>query len=292
MPRYDEYGIEIMREHNDYAAGPWNDKKFQIPRGVLLASGLANLVALALLALWVFGPSGTATETETASQKAITDASELPAPDQEQTTAAGGDTAGAPPASAPTASTFTVPVTPDNPEGAAHYAVFTGGKVYLRGVYPSREVADQAVVAAIAVLGPDNVVDEMQIDPAAPLDADYFPVYIQDYVLFEFASADLAPDFLPILDLALIFLGQNPQATITVVARTDAVGSPEFNLDLSSQRAQAVIDYWLSHGVSPEQVVADPRGEDGATDGADAQAAAFDRRVELVVAGLLSGSAQ
>jgi outer membrane protein OmpA-like peptidoglycan-associated protein len=256
-----------------------------------VASALTNLVVLAVLAVWWLGRSG---EDETGAGADSNQQVVTPSDEAAGSTADGGS-AEAPEPSGPgtsapaTTVAFTMPVTPDNPEGAPQYAVFTGGTVYLRGFYPSREIADHALTAAIAVIGQGFVVDEMQIDPAAPVDANYFPVYIQDYVLFEFGSADLAPDFIPILDLALIFLSQNPQATLTVVARTDAVGTPEFNVELSRQRAQAVIDYWLGNGISPNQVIADPRGEEGATPEADEQTAAFDRRVEMIVSGLLSG---
>jgi outer membrane protein OmpA-like peptidoglycan-associated protein len=112
-------------------------------------------------------------------------------------------------------------------------------------------------------------------------------VYIADVVLFGFNSADLDPASYALLDTTPLFLQQNPNATITVIARTDAVGSEETNLEISARRAQAVIDYWVEQGVDPARLVADPRGEEGASGNEDDEVAAFDRRVELVLNNLL-----
>jgi outer membrane protein OmpA-like peptidoglycan-associated protein len=270
------------------AAAAGDERNGQRARAILLSSGVANLVVLALVGFWWFGSPG----DDGAATAAAPGQRTVSAPYRSPTSTAGAETAptGGESIPSPTRATtaFELPPTPDNPNGATRYAVFTAGKAYLRGFYPSQEIADYALATATAVLGAGNVVDEMQIDPAAPLDlTEDFPVYMQDYVLFEFGEAELAADFIPILDLALLFLQQNPDATITVVARTDAVGTPEYNLELSRRRADAVIGYWLSHGASEAQIVADPRGEEGASPEGEAGAAAFDRRVEMVVSGLL-----
>ena len=167
-------------------------------------------------------------------------------------------------------------------------AFFRGGKVYLTGAVPSEEIAELIVTRAAAVVGPDNVVNEYTIDPSVTINpGDSAPLYVEDVVLFEFNSIEVAEPFLPILDLGTLLLRQNPQASVTVVTRTDAVGSEEVNLEVARQRAQAVIDYWLAQGVDPDQVIADPRGEEGASDGDDAETAATQRRAEFIITGLL-----
>ena len=167
-------------------------------------------------------------------------------------------------------------------------AVFRDGKVYLTGAVPSEEVAQTIVAKAEAVVGPGNVINEYEIDPSSTIQpGDSAPLYVEDVVLFDFNSVEIAPPFLPILDLGTLLLSQNPQASVTVVTRTDAVGSEENNLEVARRRAQAVIDYWVSQGVDPDQIVADPRGEEGTSEEDDAETAARQRRAEFIITGLL-----
>ncbi len=167
-------------------------------------------------------------------------------------------------------------------------AVFRGGKVYLSGAVPSEEVGQFIQEKAAAVLGPDNVVNEYTIDPETVIDpGESTPLIVEDVVLFEFNSVEVAEPFFPILDLGTLLLRQNPQASVTVVTRADAVGSEEVNLEVARRRAQAVINYWLGQGVNADQILADPRGEEGASEDDDAETAARQRRAEFIITGLL-----
>jgi OOP family OmpA-OmpF porin len=248
---------------------------------ILAVSGVVNIAALIMVGYWLGSRSSTS-DGEASSDAAVTTAAEPTG--GSATDGSAVDTTAAP-TTGSTAALSVVP-TADNPEGAVRYAVYTGGQVFLRGFVPSREIGDEIVAKAGAVIGPENVIDEYQVDPRAAMDV-ALPVYIQDVVLFGFNSSELEPDFVPLLELAIIFLSQNPNATLTVVARTDAVGTQEANLELSQERAQAVIDYWLERGIDPAQIIADPRGEEVAVPEADEQAAALDRRAEFIVNGLL-----
>lgn len=167
-------------------------------------------------------------------------------------------------------------------------AVFRDGMVYLSGAVPSEEVGAAIVAKAEAVVGPGNVVNEYTIDPTTTIEpGSSAPLFVEDVVLFQFNSVEVASPFLPILDLGTLLLRQNPQATITVVTRTDAVGSAEVNLEVARQRAQAVVNYWLGQGVNADQIIADPRGEEGASEEDDPETAALQRRAEFIITGLL-----
>lgn len=174
----------------------------------------------------------------------------------------------------------------DNDSG--RQAVLRSGKVYLSGAVPSEEVGEQIEQKAAAVVGPENVVNGYTVDPAAVINpGESAPVYVDDVVLFPFNSVEVDPAFLPILDLGAVLLRQNPQATISIISRTDAVGSEEVNRKVAEQRGQAVINYWLLQGVDRSQVDIDARGEEGATVGDDERTASESRRAEFVVTGLL-----
>lgn len=167
-------------------------------------------------------------------------------------------------------------------------AIFRDGKVYLTGAVPSEEIAAVIVAKAEAVVGPGNVINEYEIDPSTTIQpGESAPLFVEDVILFDFNSVEIADPFLPILDLGTLLLSQNPQATVTVVTRTDAVGSEEVNLEVAGRRADAVISYWVDQGVDPDQIIADPRGEEGASEDDDPETAARQRRAEFIITGLL-----
>lgn len=184
------------------------------------------------------------------------------------------------------ADTDTSMVTADNPAGAVRYAVFKGGQLYLRGKVPAEAVATEIVTKAGMVVGPANVHNEYQIDPTVPIDV-AAPIYVEDVVLFGFNSVKVEEPFLPILDLGTLLLSQNPNVRITIVTRTDAVGSEATNLEVSQQRGEAVKNYWVKKGIDPSRITIDARGEADAKDSDDAKAAALNRRAEFVITGLL-----
>ncbi|MEL7156764.1 MAG: OmpA family protein, partial [Actinomycetota bacterium] len=146
-------------------------------------------------------------------------------------------------------------------------------------------LSEQIIAVASGVVGPDNVFSGQIVDPDTP-DIDDAPVFIDDRVLFGFNSVAIEPIFVPILDLGVLLLSQNPTATITVVSRTDAVGSESINQEVSEQRAQAVVDYWAGKGIAPERVIIDARGESDASEDDDDQTAALNRSVEFRIANL------
>ncbi len=181
-----------------------------------------------------------------------------------------------------------IEATDDNPSGAIRYSVFADGKFYLRGYISSEEAAARTVELVANAVGPENVVNEYIINPAAPLQIEA-PVYVKDSILFDVDSAVLNDEFKPLLDGAPAFLAGDPNITIRVVARTDTSGPADYNLDLSRRRANAVIDYYLSIGVDPSRVTADPRGEEGLEETDDPEELARQRRVEFVVEGMFEG---
>ncbi len=185
-----------------------------------------------------------------------------------------------------TAATVDPATADENPEGTSRYAVFKGGQVFLRGKVPSEAVGAEIQTKAGAVVGPDNVFNEYQIDPSVPVDVPA-PLYVQDVVLFGFNSVKIEPPFLPILDLGTKLLSLNPNVKIVVVARTDAAGNEKINLEISRKRAQAVIDYWARKGIDPSRLTTDPRGETGSSETDDPQTAALERRAEFIISGLL-----
>ena len=81
-------------------------------------------------------------------------------------------------------------------------------------------------------------------------------------VEFEFGSAELTIVGLQVLDDLLGGLEENPLVGVEIAGHTDNVGSPEENLILSEERAQAVMDYFVAKGQEPARFVIIGYGED------------------------------
>jgi outer membrane protein OmpA-like peptidoglycan-associated protein len=103
-------------------------------------------------------------------------------------------------------------------------------------------------------------------------------------VLFDFDKADLRPESKPELDRAMRFILQNPGRKFEISAHTDALGTEEYNLDLSERRAAAVRKYLVEHGVPADIIISKGYGESQPIDDNNTpQGRQRNRRVELTV---------
>jgi len=63
------------------------------------------------------------------------------------------------------------------------------------------------------------------------------------------------------LDNLVETLNDNPNVTIELMSHTDSRDTPAFNMELSQKRAQSVVDYLISKGISPDRLQARGYGE-------------------------------
>ncbi len=73
-------------------------------------------------------------------------------------------------------------------------------------------------------------------------------------IFFDFDSYMLKPASFPELNLLLKLLKNNPGMRILIKGHTDNVGSDEYNLRLSENRAKAVYNYLTEHGIEKERL--------------------------------------
>jgi OOP family OmpA-OmpF porin len=107
-------------------------------------------------------------------------------------------------------------------------------------------------------------------------------------VRFDFAKWSLRPETAVTLDTLASILKREPSLRIIVTGYTDQIGTDEYNLKLSRERADACRDYLVRKGVSPARIEVVAKGAccplkpektaDGADDAAARQA---NRRVEF-----------
>ena len=86
------------------------------------------------------------------------------------------------------------------------------------------------------------------------------PVVI-DNIFYDFDRATLRPESKTALDEMAQVLRDNPNVTIEMASHTDRHGTDEYNINLSARRAQSVIDYLISTGISPDRLQSQGYGE-------------------------------
>jgi outer membrane protein OmpA-like peptidoglycan-associated protein len=79
-------------------------------------------------------------------------------------------------------------------------------------------------------------------------------IIVLSEVLFQSNSYKLNKELLPKLDSISVYLKKQLRAEVTISGHTDNVGTESYNLNLSSQRAEAVAEYFLDKGIAPEQI--------------------------------------
>ena len=103
-------------------------------------------------------------------------------------------------------------------------------------------------------------------------------------IQFDFDKATIRPDGQPQIQAIVKLLGASPDLKLSIVGHTDNQGSADYNLDLSSRRARAVVAELTSrHGIAPDRLTSEGRGlsQPIASNG-DEAGRALNRRVELV----------
>ncbi|HEX5720331.1 MAG TPA: DUF4892 domain-containing protein [Thermoanaerobaculia bacterium] len=107
---------------------------------------------------------------------------------------------------------------------------------------------------------------------------------VLDGVVFDHDKATIKPESKPALDVIAKYLKDNPNLKAFIVGHTDMAGALDYNLKLSQQRAQAVVDALVktygiaaarlsAHGVGPLSPARTNRSEEGKGQ---------NRRVEMV----------
>lgn len=86
------------------------------------------------------------------------------------------------------------------------------------------------------------------------------PIVLKD-IFFDYKRADLRPQSKIVLDTLVSIMKDNPQIRIELSAHTDAIGSDDYNLKLSQERAQSCVDYLIQTGISSSRVNAKGYGE-------------------------------
>lgn len=124
------------------------------------------------------------------------------------------------------------------------------------------------------------------IEQKAPLTSKTAPILLPTDLLFEYDADRLKTDAEESLKKLALLIQRNPKAQFIVEGFTDGFGSDEYNLDLSSRRANS-IKQWLinKEHVNPDQIQAYGLGKTHFIVPSDGtiQQQSLNRRVEIVI---------
>jgi len=110
-------------------------------------------------------------------------------------------------------------------------------------------------------------------------------------VTFDFDSASVKPQFMPVLDNVAQTLTQYDKTVIEVAGHTDNVGSDSYNQALSQRRANAVASYLGSRGIMQQRMITVGAGESRPIASNDTEAGRSEnRRVEITLVPVDQGS--
>lgn len=109
-------------------------------------------------------------------------------------------------------------------------------------------------------------------------------------MFFDYDEATLRPESSIELDKYFELLQQRPTIYVEIAGHTDSIGSDSYNLKLSQDRAQSVVDYLVSKGLDKKRFlpsgygekhpIADNTNPDGTDNPAGRQ---LNRRTELII---------
>lgn len=80
-------------------------------------------------------------------------------------------------------------------------------------------------------------------------------------IFYDFDKSTLRSESISELDRMVLLMTENPTIKIELSSHTDNVGSDEYNLSLSQDRAQSVVDYLITKGINKDRLVAKGYGE-------------------------------
>jgi OmpA-OmpF porin, OOP family len=163
-----------------------------------------------------------------------------------------------------------------------------------KGMNTANEQKGADINKQIAQLGKGILVDAADLfkNPAAiqrfVMDVFCQEIVEQKIVLrginFDFDKFNIKPEFEPILDEAVSTLKAKPDIKVVIAGYTDSIGTAEYNMVLSKNRAKAVYNYFVAKGIAASRLQTVGHGlNDPVASNSTADGRAMNRRVELQI---------
>ena len=180
------------------------------------------------------------------------------------------------------------------------------GTIRLHGNVPSAETVELLVSGAAAAYGPENVINELTVDPGTyrsfwmltmPGVFELFRVFpdyeftvedgrfsgrIEGGIEFAANSTEISDAAAQALNVGVAVLARDVSVGMVVVGHTDSQGPEDYNQALSLARAESVIEYFTAAGIDPVRMQAHGAGEaEPIADNATEEGRLRNRRVEF-----------
>jgi outer membrane protein OmpA-like peptidoglycan-associated protein len=161
-------------------------------------------------------------------------------------------------------------------------ALLEAGRYQLTATMPGAEGAlhDAAVTGQAHLVVAMKALRTAELKPGRPSPKE---CTIEVYgVNFDFNKSTLRPDSLPVLQAVLQLFTKTPSFRAEVGGHTDDIGTPDYNMRLSAERAAAVKAWLVAHSVAANRVTSRGYGDTRPLVPNDTDANRFkNRRVEL-----------
>jgi peptidoglycan-associated lipoprotein len=95
---------------------------------------------------------------------------------------------------------------------------------------------------------------DVESGPVRPGTVRDFVVNAGDRVYFDYDQFSVRADAAPVLDAQASWLARYPSVRVRIEGNADERGTREYNFALAGKRAQSVMDYLVSKGVSPSRI--------------------------------------
>lgn len=141
-----------------------------------------------------------------------------------------------------------------NPKANFAFKIESGMKYTITAIKPGffqKDIEVNAIDVESGNINTEIVLDSIELNKTVRINNIYY----------DYNKADLRPTSLPELDKLIHFLHANPTLVIEISSHTDARGNDEYNLDLSSHRAESVVKYLIANGIPKAKLVAKGYGE-------------------------------
>lgn len=96
----------------------------------------------------------------------------------------------------------------------------------------------------------DHILAAQLAAPSSSLQKKLNEILSHDSIEFESNTTTMLPRGSATLDQLIALLRRAPHTAIEIGGHTDKYGEPDYNLQLSRRRAEAVRDYFISHGLT------------------------------------------
>ncbi len=195
----------------------------------------------------------------------------------------------APSAPAPTAAPGAPYATMPDGTPAPVVVIYDETSTRLTGALPDEATKQRLedLAKANAKPGQENVDNQVTINPAVPNSVGVRVVELTSE-RFPDGSAEIQPLQAADIDRVVNVMNLLPNVTVQVIGHADQRGDEVTNYILSKQRADAVLNYLVAHGIDPARVASKAVGEEDLLSINDDDAALkLNRRTEFVFYGLL-----